>query len=96
MPLRPHPDALNLVQRVRDEAHRFAITYHRSLRSKSVIRSVLEDVPGIGPARQRALLRRFGSLAGVLAASDADRAEVVGQRLAQEIRSVLAPLSGAG
>ncbi len=94
--LRPHADALKLVQRVRDEAHRFAITYHRSLRSKSVIRSELSEIPGVGPKRQRALLRRFGSLAGVRKASEAELAEVVGIKLAGSIRDVLAPVRHAG
>lgn len=52
--------ALHLVQRVRDEAHRFAITYHRGLRSKEQVRSKLDDVPGIGPSRRKALLQHFG------------------------------------
>jgi excinuclease ABC subunit C len=53
--------ALFLMQRVRDEAHRFAITYHRQLRAKAQTRSVLDELPGVGPARKRALLRVFGS-----------------------------------
>ena len=53
--------ALYLVQRIRDEAHRFAITYHRQLRAKAQTKSVLDDLPGVGPARKRALLRVFGS-----------------------------------
>jgi excinuclease ABC subunit C len=53
--------ALYLVQRLRDEAHRFAITYHRQLRAKAAVRSALDDLPGVGPARKRALLRVFGS-----------------------------------
>ncbi len=94
--LQPHADALRLVQRVRDEAHRFAITYHRSLRSKSVLRSELGEIPGVGPKRQRALLRRFGSLAGVRSATEPDLAEVVGGKLAASIRAVLAPARDAG
>jgi excinuclease ABC subunit C len=50
------------VARVRDEAHRFAITYHRKLREKSAVRSELDEIPGIGEARKRALLREFGSV----------------------------------
>ena len=96
VPLQPHTDALRLVQRVRDEAHRFAITYHRSLRSKSVLRSELGEIPGVGPKRQRALLRRFGSLAGVRSATETDLAEVVGGKLAASIRAVLAPSTSAG
>ena len=57
--------SLYLVQRIRDEAHRFAITYHRKLRGKTSIRSALDDVPGIGPTRKRALLRKFGSLKAI-------------------------------
>ena len=60
---------LYLVQRVRDEAHRFAITYHRQRRSRAATRSRLDDAPGIGPKRRRELIRRFGSAAGVRAAS---------------------------
>ncbi|MBI1886030.1 MAG: excinuclease ABC subunit UvrC [Chloroflexi bacterium] len=57
--------ALYLVQRIRDEAHRFAITYHRGLRQKTGMRSALDDVPGVGPKRKKALLRKFGSLKAV-------------------------------
>jgi excinuclease ABC subunit C len=60
--------SLFLVQRIRDEAHRFAITYHRSLRGKRSIGSALDDVPGIGPTRKRALLRHFGSIKAIRAA----------------------------
>ena len=49
------------MQRIRDEAHRFAITYHRDLRRKAAVRSAFDDLPGVGPARKRALLRTFGS-----------------------------------
>ena len=60
-----HSPALHLVQRIRDEAHRFGITRHRQLRGKASIRSRLEEVPGIGPARRRALLAAFRSLQGI-------------------------------
>ena len=60
-----HSPALHLVQRIRDEAHRFAIIHHRNLRGKASIRSRLEEVPGIGPARRRALLAAFRSIRGV-------------------------------
>ena len=66
------------MQRIRDEAHRVAITYQRSRRTGSVRGSSLEDVPGIGPARRRALLRTFGSVAGVRSAADADLLAVPG------------------
>ncbi len=60
---------LFLLERLRDEAHRFAITYHRKLRSKASLRSSLEDIPGVGPARRKALLKHFGSLKQIRSAS---------------------------
>ena len=69
---------LYLVQRLRDEAHRFAITYHRQRRSRAATRSRLDDAPGIGPKRRRELIRRFGSAAGVRAASVEEIASVRG------------------
>ncbi len=70
--------ALYLVQRIRDEAHRFAITYHRKLRSKSSLKSPLDLVTGIGPKRKRMLLRRFGSVSGIKHASLDEIAAVPG------------------
>ena len=69
---------LYLVQRVRDEAHRFAITYHRQRRSRAATHSRLDDAPGIGPKRRRELIRRFGSAAGVRAASVEELADIRG------------------
>lgn len=60
-----HTPALHLIQRVRDEAHRFAITFHRALRGKASVHSTLENVPGIGPSRRRALLAHFGSIKNI-------------------------------
>ncbi|HEX2027533.1 MAG TPA: excinuclease ABC subunit UvrC [Nitriliruptorales bacterium] len=71
-------DALFLLQRIRDEAHRFAITYQRQRRTAAVTRSALDDVPGVGPARRRALLRRFGSLRALRAATVEELMEVPG------------------
>ena len=70
--------ALYLVQRIRDEAHRFAITYHRNLRSKSSLKSPLDLVTGIGPKRKRMLMRRFGTVTGIKQASLDDIAAVSG------------------
>jgi excinuclease ABC subunit C len=70
--------ALHLLQRMRDEAHRFAVRYNRKLRSKRTLRSDLGDIPGIGPRRQTTLLRRFGSLQGVREASKEEIARVPG------------------
>ncbi|HHX51347.1 MAG TPA: hypothetical protein GX711_07900 [Clostridia bacterium] len=70
--------ALYLVQRVRDEAHRFALTYHRDLREKGMKRSILDEVPGVGPKRKRALLRHFGSVAKIREASLEELLEIKG------------------
>ncbi|MEE9257028.1 MAG: excinuclease ABC subunit UvrC [bacterium] len=85
LPGRPEPVRMEegspeklLLQRIRDEVHRFAVTYHRSRRAKSDIRSGLDDVPGLGPKRRRNLLRAFGSLRGVLEASDGQLLAVEG------------------
>ena len=72
---------LFLVQRVRDEAHRFAITYHRERRSKGSVKSTLDLVPGVGPKRKRMLIRRFGSVKGIREASLEDIAAVPGLTL---------------
>ena len=70
-------ESLYLLQRVRDEAHRFAITYHRQLRGKRMVDSVLDEVDGIGPARKKLLIRRFGSVKQIRAASKAELAEAL-------------------
>ena len=67
-----------LLQRIRDEAHRFAITHHRKRRVKLGVASQLDSIPGIGPARRKALLEAFGSLAGIRAASEEEIAAVPG------------------
>jgi len=77
--------ALRLLQRVRDEAHRFAVTFHRAARSMRDLHSALDDVPGIGPRRRRALLTRFGSLAGVRRATREELASVVGAKAAAAV-----------
>ena len=84
-------EGLYLLQRVRDEAHRFAITFHRKRRSTSMTRSALDDIPGLGPARQKALLAHFGSLKRIRAASAADLAAVkgIGPALADAIVAAL-------
>ena len=83
--------ALHLLQRLRDEAHRFALRYNRKLRTKRTLRSDLGDIPGIGPSRQTTLLRRFGSLQGVREASKDEIARVPGfsEALASRILTYL-------
>jgi excinuclease ABC subunit C len=82
---------LFLLQRVRDEAHRFAITYHKSRRAKAAVHSALDDIPGIGPKRRRALLRHFGSVKAIAAASPETIQEVgvVSRKLAELILQAL-------
>jgi excinuclease ABC subunit C len=82
---------LFLVQRIRDEAHRFAITYHRQKRGQRAVASELDAVPGIGPARRKALLKHFGSLEGIRQATVDDLAAVPGMNLsaAQSVRENL-------
>ena len=69
---------LYLLQRVRDEAHRFAITYHRQVRETKTFRSVLDEIPGIGPKRKKTLLRHFGSARAIASASVEEIAAVEG------------------
>jgi excinuclease ABC subunit C len=77
--------ALLLIQRIRDEAHRFAVTFHRARRSRRDLTSDLERIPGIGPGRRRALLRAFGSLTGVQRATREELTKVVGTKGADAI-----------
>ncbi len=83
--------ALYLVQRIRDEAHRFAVTYHRDVRGKRALRSVFDDVPGIGPARKKALLKRFGSVRRIREASIEEVAATpgVGREVAERLKQYL-------
>jgi excinuclease ABC subunit C len=85
-------EGLYLLQRVRDEAHRFAITYHRQKRSKSMVESILDGVPGLGETRKKALLGRFGSLKRLRAATVEEITEVsgIGPRTAEAIVAALA------
>ena len=81
--------ALKLVQRLRDEAHRFAITRHRGRRGKRMRETSLTDIPGVGPTRAHILLRRFGSLAGLAAADPAEIEAAIGPATARAVRSYL-------
>jgi len=83
--------ALHILQRARDEAHRFAISYHRKLRHKEGITSVLDNIPGIGPRRKKALLRRFGSIEAIKEASSEELSQIQGvtPALAQKVKEYL-------
>jgi excinuclease ABC subunit C len=85
MALDPHGAALRLLQRIRDEAHRFAITFHRQSRKKRDLQSELDVVPGIGLRRRKTLLTAFGSLSGVRRASREELARVVGAKVADAV-----------
>jgi excinuclease ABC subunit C len=98
VPNRPDPivlprtaQGLYLVQRIRDEAHRFAVTYHQKVRSRRAIRSILDDIAGVGPAKKRALLRKFGSVRAMQEAPVEELAAVggVGAALAERIKLAL-------
>ena len=84
--------ALYLVQRIRDEAHRFAITYHRDVRGKRALRSELDEIAGIGPGRKKALLKRFGSVRRIREVSVDEVAETPGisRDLAERLKAHLA------
>jgi len=81
--------ALKVLQQIRDEAHRFGITFHRKLRSKSQIESALKGIKGVGEKTEQRLLLRFGSVARIAAASVEDLSEVVGKSLAERILTEL-------
>ena len=87
----PSSPATHLLQRIRDEAHRFAITYHRRLRGKALLASRLDEIAGVGPTKRRDLLRHFGSLEALTAATEEELQRVggIGPRIASEIRAAL-------
>jgi len=92
--LKPTSPATHLLQRIRDEAHRFAIAYHRKLRGKALVSSKLDRIIGVGEIRRNTLLRKFGSLDKIAAASDEQlRAAGLDARTTAEIRKVLASAS---
>jgi excinuclease ABC subunit C len=90
--LERHSPVLHLVQMIRDETHRFAVTFHRQRRSRRGMRSELLDVPGIGEQTAVKLLRTFGSLDGILRASPEDLLRVINRRQAEKLREFLSPL----
>ena len=87
IPIDKHSEGFKLITRIQDEAHRFAIEYHRSLRSKTQVKSVLEDIPGVGEARRKALMRRFKSIEEMKEASPEQFAEIpeIPENIAQGI-----------
>ena len=83
--------ALKVLQQIRDEAHRFGITFHRSLRSKAAVKSALDGIPGVGPKTAERLLLHYGSVARIAAADPQDLINFAGPKLAARIRQALAP-----
>ena len=75
LPIDRNSECFRLITRIQDEAHRFAIEYHRSLRSREQVHSILDDIPGIGDTRRKALMRRFRSVEGIRDASVEELAE---------------------
>ena len=90
IPIDTHSEGFKLITRIQDEAHRFAIEYHRSLRSKAQVKSVLDEIPGVGPARRKALMRHFGSINEVREASVEQLCEVpeIPEHIARQIYAV--------
>jgi excinuclease ABC subunit C len=84
-----HQPILHLVQRIRDEAHRFAVAYHRALRKRRTIASELSEIPGVGERSARKLLRKFGSLDAVRRAGSQEIEPVVGRRVAEAVAKYL-------
>ena len=87
IPINKDSEGFKLITRIQDEAHRFAIEYHRSLRSKSQVHSLLDDIPGIGPARRKALMKHFKGLEGVRDATVEELAgvESMNEKAASEV-----------
>jgi excinuclease ABC subunit C len=84
-----YSDVTKLFQRIRDESHRFAVSYHTVLKRKRQVASVLDDIPGIGPKTKKKLLQEFGSVKAITAASDEDLAKVIGSARVQAMRQYL-------
>lgn len=96
LPIDTHSEGFKLITRIQDVAHRFAIEYHRSLRSKTQVKSVLDDIPGVGPARRKALMRHFKSLEEIRQASVEELMEIpeMNERTAEEIVAFFASQTG--
>jgi excinuclease ABC subunit C len=88
----PHnTNLVKLLQRIRDESHRFAVSYHSTLKRNRQTASLLDDIPGIGPATRKKLLRQFGSMRGITLADESELAKVLGAKKARVVRRYLVP-----
>ncbi len=90
--LSPYTDTIKLIQRIRDESHRFAVSYHSTLKRQQQTASLLDDVPTIGPATRKKLIRTFGSMRGVMQAREFELVKVVGEKKAAILQQYLRPL----
>ncbi len=98
IPIDTRSEGFKLITRIQDEAHRFAIEYHRSLRSKAQVRSVLDEIPGVGPARRKALMKHFGSINEIREASVEELCGVkeIPEHIAKQIREYFAEQDKSG
>ena len=87
--LPPESQELFLIQRIRDEAHRFAIGYYRQKHRRETLRSILDEVPGLGPTMRRRLRQRFGTIAAITAADELELAQVIGAQAARQLKAYL-------
>ena len=89
LPIDTHSEGFKLITRIQDEAHRFAIEYHRSLRSKTQVRSILDDIPGIGPTRRKTLMKTFSNISDIKDATVEELAQIpnIPRKVAEEIYS---------
>ncbi|HCT90738.1 MAG TPA: excinuclease ABC subunit C [Lachnospiraceae bacterium] len=96
IPIDHHSEGFKLITRIQDEAHRFAIEYHRLLRSKGQVHSVLDDIPGIGPARRKALMRRYQSVDNIREATveELKQVESMNEKSAREVYAFFHPENG--
>jgi len=90
--LHKYDDVIKLIQRIRDESHRFAVSYHSTLRSKQQTQSLLDEIPTIGPATRKKLIKTFGSMRGVMQARDFELEKTVGEKKAAILKQYLRPL----
>ena len=96
LPIDRNSECFRLITRIQDEAHRFAITFHRQLRSKGQVHSILDDIPGVGPARRKALMRHFKSLEEIRQVTVEELMEIpkMNERTAEEIVTFFASQTG--
>jgi excinuclease ABC subunit C len=87
--LREDSEGKYLIQRVRDEAHRFAVSYHHKIKGKALFETSLDSIPGVGPKTKKKLLREFGSMKKIKEASSKELASMVGPKVAQKIKENL-------